>query len=129
MTSPNMPLQGALITKIKALNTAAGTKVTNLIQSTPGYPYVVVFPGFESPIDEECWDRTETTMQIDVWGDAGNQQHVKPIAAAIRDALHEQTIPIAGYTVDRMRVETVNYGYEPPLYRARISLSIETQPA
>ncbi|PWL18826.1 hypothetical protein DKP76_07110 [Falsochrobactrum shanghaiense] len=129
MGSPNLALQAALISTIRGINTAAGTRVYSYIPDNAAYPYVQVWPGFETPIDEECWDRTESTMQIDVWADQLNYIKTKDVAAAIRNALHEQNLTIAGHTVDRIRVESIVYTDDPPLYRARMSISIETQPS
>lgn len=129
MVSPNLPLQAALVSTIRALNTAAGQRVYSYIPDSPAYPYVQVWPGFETPIDEECWDRTESTMQIDVWADLGNYIKTKEISGAIRNALHEQNLAINGHVVDRVRVESIVYTDDPPLFRARMSISIETQPS
>jgi hypothetical protein len=64
-----------------------------------------------------------------VWADTTTYITTKSIAAAIRNALHEQSLTIAGHTVDRIRVESITYSNDPPLYRARMSISIETQPS
>lgn len=130
MTSPNLALQAALVARIRNLGTAAGQRVYSAIpEGSQTYPYVQVWPGFETPIDEDCWDRTESTMQVDVWADTTSYITTKSIAAAIRNALHEQSLTIAGHTVDRIRVESITYSDDPPLYRARMSISIETQPS
>jgi Protein of unknown function (DUF3168) len=129
VTSPNLALQAALVATIRGLSTAAGQRVYSVIPASPAYPYVQVWPGFETPVDEECWDRTESTMQIDVWADTAEYIKTKEIAGAIRNALHEKTMTVTGHVVDRIRVETISYSDDPPLYRARMSLSIETQPS
>lgn len=130
MTSPNLALQAALVARIRNLGTGAGQRVYSTIpEGSQTYPYVQVWPGFETPIDEDCWDRTESTMQVDVWADTTTYIKTKEIAGAIRNALHEQTLTIAGHTVDRIRVESITYSDAPPLYRARMSISVETQPS
>ncbi|MEO4000314.1 DUF3168 domain-containing protein [Mesorhizobium sp. CAU 1732] len=130
MASPNLPLQAAIVARLRGLNTAAGQRVYSTPpQGTATYPYVQVWPGFETPIDEECWDRTESTMQVDVWADTVNYLKTKEIAADIRNAVHEQPLAIVGHVADRVRVESINYTDDPPLYRARMSITIETQPS
>lgn len=129
MTSPNLAIQAALVSAIKALATVAGDRVYSVIPATAHYPYVQVWPGYETPIDEECFDRTESTMQVDVWSDTASYLKSKEIAGAIRSALHEQSLALDGHVVDRIRVETINYTENPPLYRARMSIVVETQPA
>lgn len=122
MTSPNLPLQAALVSTIRGLNTAALVRVYSSIPPSPAYPYVLVWTGFETPVDEECWDRTESTMQIDVWANASEYIKTKEVYAAIRNALHEKTLVVTGHVVDRIRVESMAYSEDLPLCRARISL-------
>ncbi|GHC61615.1 DUF3168 domain-containing protein [Limoniibacter endophyticus] len=128
MTSPSLAIQAALVAQIRALNTAADARVYSVIPQNAAYPYVMVWPGVETPIDEECFDRTETAQQIDVWADSTSYIKTKEVAAAIRAAFHEKPMTIDGHTVDRVRVETINYSDTPPTYRARINLTIDTQP-
>lgn len=128
MGSPNLALQSALVSTIRGLNTAAGQRVYSEIPQNAVYPYVQVWAGYEVPVDEECFDRTESVMQIDVWADSVTYVRTKDISAAIRNALHEQTLNIIGHTVDRVRIEGITYSDEPPYYRARISISIDSQP-
>lgn len=129
MGSPNLAIQAALVSTIRALNTAAAQRVYSEIPQNSLYPYVQVWAGYETPVDEECFDRTESTMQIDVWADPTTYIKTKEISAAIRSALHEQTLTVSGHIVDRIRVEGITYTDEPPEYRARMSISIDTQPA
>lgn len=129
MSDPSIPLQAAIVATLKALNTAAGTRVYSVVPTTFQYPYITVWPGFVTPVDEECWDRSEVTHQIDVWADTTTYIKSKEIASAIRAALHEKTLAVSGHVVDRIRVETITYSDDPPIYRARLSLTTDTQPA
>ncbi|MEJ5079799.1 tail completion protein gp17 [Ochrobactrum sp. MYb379] len=128
MASPNLAIQAGLVSVIRNMNTSAGHRVFSEIPHDAQYPYVQVWSGFETPIDEEWWDRTESTMQIDVWADSLTYAASKAVAAAIRDNLHEKTLDVVGHTVDRIRVETIVYSDDPPHYRARMSIAIDTQP-
>lgn len=128
MASPNLAIQAALVSAIRNMNTAAGQRVFSEIPDKAQHPYVQVWSGFETPIDEECWDRTESTMQIDVWADSLSYAASKSVSAAIRDNLHEKTLDVVGHTVDRIRIETIVYSDDPPHYRARMSVVIDTQP-
>jgi hypothetical protein len=128
MSDPSLPLQAALVARLKALGTAAGPRFYSVVPASYQYPYGVVWPGFATPIDEECWDRTESTVQVDIWADTPTYLKTKEIAGAIRMALHEQTLSVPGHVVDRIRVENITYTDAPPLYQARVVLSIETQP-
>jgi hypothetical protein len=129
-------IQGALIAKIKTLATEAAARVYDTVpRDTNGtvtavFPFVSLGSSDELPIDEECWDRTETTQEINIWSRAVGMPECKRISALIRAALHEQDLIVAGNTVDRMRVNTINYSRDPDgiTNRARITLQVDTQP-
>lgn len=127
---PSVAVHDALIKAIRDLGTDLGQRVFGQIQATrPAYPYATVWPGISTPIDEECFDRTEQSNQIDIWGDTVTYIKVKEIAGQIRMLLHEKSIPIEGHVLDRMRIESITYSDTPPVYRAMITVSTETQPA
>ncbi len=128
--SPALSIQGFLVSKIKEINTEAGSRVYDIIPASPTFPYVRVGEDDETPIDEDCWDRTQTVSQINVWSRAVGFPECKRIAHAIRKALHENEFNISGQTLDRMRVLTVGYSRDPDgiTNRARIVLETDTQP-
>lgn len=132
MSDPSLAIHDALIVALRALGTAAGERFFGQMQlGRVAYPYGMVWPGAGVPIDESCFDRTETTMQIDIWTDTETYFLAKTIAGQIRTALHEQdgALSVAGHVVDRIRVASITYFSPSPNYRAMISLVIETQPA
>ena len=131
MTSPNLAIQAALVSAFRHLDTAAEDRIYSKIPDEASYPYVQVWEGYEVPVDEDCSDRTESTLQVDIWADAQTYIKAKETAKAIRDFLHENdaALTVAGHVVDRVRVETINYTAGPPHYRARLSVVVETQPA
>lgn len=135
MPDPALALQAAIVTAIKGLGTLIGKRVYDDVPAdqngliTATYPYGTVGPGFQTPIDEECWDRSEFSHQIDIWSDGVGFPEVKQIAGQIRMALHERDIPLAGHVIDRMRVENITYSRTGSINRARITLVTETQPS
>jgi len=132
-----LALQGALVATIKALGTAAGTRVYDTVpRSTNGdvtatFPFVSLGESDEIPVDEDCWDRTETTHQITSWSRAVCFPECKAISYPNPQALHEQNIAVSGQTLDRMRINTINYSRDPDgiTSRARLVLQTDTQPA
>lgn len=134
MSSPSLALQAALIAIFRGMGTAAGERFYSTIPSgaaRPAYPYGQVWDGYETPVDEDCFDRTESTLQVDIWADPLTYLKTKEIAKDIRDLLHErpQALTVSGHVVDRVRIETMNFDDMPPLSRARLSIVIDTQPA
>lgn len=135
MTDPALELQVAIVAALKDLNTAAGNSVYDMPPIdqngtiTASYPYITIGSGNLVPIDEECFDRSEFSHQIDVWSDSQGYVEVKTIAGQIRMRLHEQDLTIIGHTVDRMRVDNIAFSRDGGVIsRARITLITETQP-
>lgn len=135
MTDPALELQVAIVAALKDLNTAAGNGVYDMPPVdqngtvTASYPYITIGSGNLVPIDEECFDRSEFSHQIDVWSDSQGYVEVKTIAGQIRMRLHEQDLTIIGHTVDRMRVDNIAFSRDGGVIsRARITLITETQP-
>lgn len=139
MSDPALAIQTALVGRLTVLATEAGERVYDDVpaeaqretETGAAWPYISLGSGQMVPVDEECFDRSSTSIDVNVWSrDIGFPQ-AKRIAGAIRAALHEQELVIAGHVLDRMRVENINYSRDPDglTRRARIELLIETQPA
>lgn len=139
MSDPSLALQIALVARLTALATDAGERIYDDVppeadrvsDTGAAYPYVTVGAGQLVPIDEECFDRSSSYFQIDVWTRTVGFPQAKQIAGAIRSALHEQSWAVTGHVVDRMRVENIDYSRDPNglTRRARLVLLVETQPA
>lgn len=137
MSDPSLAIQGALVTLLKTLNTTAGTRVYDHVPRgsngaiTAQFPCIALGGGSSDPVDEECHDRTETTITIDFWSRAVGFPEAKTAATTIRAALHEQPLAVTGHTVDRMRVDRIDYIRDPDgvTSRARLTLTIETTAA
>ncbi|TKT78422.1 DUF3168 domain-containing protein [Aquamicrobium sp. LC103] len=139
MSDPSYAIQVALVARLTALATEAGERIYDdvppeadrIVDTGAAYPYVTVGAGQLVPIDEECFDRSSTYFQIDVWTQTVGFPEAKQIAGAIRIALHERGLTIEGHVLDRMRVESIDYSRDPNglTRRARLVLLVETQPA
>lgn len=137
MANHSIGLQAALVAVIKAFATEAGNRVYDSVpRNTNGdvtatFPFISLGESDEIPVDEDCWDRTETTHLINVWSRAVGFPECKRIAAILREGLHEQNITVTGNTLDRMRVTSINYSRDPDgiTSRARMVLQTDTQPA
>lgn len=139
MSDPSFALQVALVARLTDLATAAGERIYDdvppeadrMSDTGAAYPYVTIGAGQLVPVDEECWDRSSTYFQIDVWTRTIGFPEAKEIAGTIRSALHEQDLVVPGHVVDRMRVESIDYSRDPNglTRRARLVLLVDTQPA
>ena len=131
MSEPSLAAQGALVARMKALDTEAGTRVFDRVEPAAAKPYITIGPGQTVPMDETCWDASEVFVQVDVWSDAVGFPQVKRIAGAIRLALHDQDLSIPGHICDRVEVRSIDFSRDPDglTSRARIDFLITTQPA
>lgn len=131
MSDPSLAVQSALVARLKALATAAGSRVYDRVEKGRDFPYITVGPGQTVPMDETCWDASEVYVQIDVWSRAVGFPEAKGIAGAIRVALHDQALTIPGHICDRVEVRSIDFSRDPDglTNRARIDLLITTQPA
>lgn len=131
MSDPSLAVQGALVARLKALATAAGSRVFDRVEKDRDFPYITVGPGQTVPMDETCWDASEVFAQVDVWSRAVGFPEAKVIAGAIRIALHDQALTIPGHICDRVEVRSIDFSRDPDglTNRARIDLLITTQPA
>jgi hypothetical protein len=139
MSDPSYALQVALAGRLTNLATTAGERIYDdvppeadrISDTGAAYPYVTIGAGQLVPVDEECWDRSSTYFQIDVWTRTVGFPEAKQIAGAIRSALHEQDLVVPGHEVDRMRIESIDYSRDPNglTRRARLVLLVDTQPA
>lgn len=129
-TDPALALQGALVAAIKAIPTAAGANVYDAVPSSNPYPRVTVGIGQHLPLIAECYDATESTLQIDAWSRAVGYPEVKGIADKIRDRLHLGSLSPAGHTVELMAVEMIQYTRDPDglTSRAMMLLRVQSQP-
>ncbi len=139
MSDPALPIQIALVARLAELPSESEERVYDdvpeeaqrIAETGKAWPYTSLGAGQIVPVDEECFDRSSTYIDVNIWSrDIGFPQ-VKRIAGVYRAALHEQELVIAGHVLDRMRVEGINYLRDPDgvTRRAQLQLLIETQPA
>ena len=136
MSDPSLALQAAFVAACKALNTAAGTRVYDIVPRadeavTATFPFIAFGSPDATPIDEDCEDRTDTTIILDVWSRAVGFPESKTIGAALRARFHEGALTVASHEIDRMRVDRTDNIRDPDgkTSRVRLTINVETTPA
>lgn len=130
MSDPALAIQAALVAQLKTIATEAGARVYDTVPATYQLPYITLGPADTAPTDEDCFDATESFVQVDVWSDAVGFPQVKRIAGILRAALHDRPLAITGHVCDRCQVRTIVFSRDDgTISRARIELQIDTQPA
>lgn len=130
-TDPSLAIQGALVAAIKAIPTLAGNNVFDAVPTSNPFPRVTLGPGQSLPVLADCYDGTETTLQIDAWSRATGYPEVKQIADQIRGRLHGGDLAISGHTCELMYVELSDYSRDPDglTSRARLVVRLQSQPS
>lgn len=97
MTSPSLELQGAIVTRLKAVAAVTlliGTRIYDQVPNGAAFPYVSFGPTDELTEDATCIDGFDISLQIDCWSRAVGFPEVKAVSDAVRAALHEYDLPL-----------------------------------
>lgn len=129
--NPSLPIQGALVAAIKAIPTLAGNNVFDMVPTSNPFPRVTIGPSQSLPVMADCYDGTETTVQLDCWSRAVGFPEVKQIADQIRGRLHDGDLAITGHKLELMVVELIDESRDPDgiTSRARLQLRLQSQPS
>lgn len=131
MSDPALALQGAIVAALKALGTAAGANVFDVVPTSNPFPRITVGGGQTVPIEADCYDGSESFIQIDVWSREVGYPQAKQIASAVRSRLHNGDLMLSGHTLELLKVESTTYERDSDglTSRARIQVRAQTQPA
>jgi hypothetical protein len=130
MSDPSLALQGAIVAALKAIGSPAGANVFDRVPDSNPFPRITVGGGQSVPVDEDCYEGTESTIQIDAWSREVGYPQVKQIASAVRGRLHNGDLTLTGHTLELMKIESITYERDSDglTSRARIQLRALTQP-
>jgi hypothetical protein len=101
MATNAVPLTvSAVVTKLRAasgVSALVGTRVHKALPRSPVYPCVSVFVPTDLSWDTKDADGVEITLQVDCWTrDDRDQDSVRALQKAVRDALHDQSLTLTG---------------------------------
>lgn len=138
MSDPAYALQVALVAALKGA-TDAGDAVYDEVPSEARqieiaghlYPQITFGPGQTIPSPADCYDGSESFIQIDVWSRRSGYPEVKRIASDVRSLLMDDdlSLPLDGHRLELMEVQDTAYSRDPDgkTSRARITLRALTQ--
>jgi len=112
-TDPAAALQMAIVPALKALHTACGDRVYDAVPASKAFPYASIGPSDGVPVSADCYDGTETSLQIDVWSRKTGSLECKAIAGAFRERLHQGDLTLAGHTLEILEVASVSFQRDP----------------
>lgn len=116
MSDPSLPLQAAIVAKLKAaaaVTDVVGQRVYDNVPKAAQFPYVSLGEGQVLPDKADCIDGVEIIVQVDGWSRELGFPEVKALGAAIVLALDDQSMTIDGYTVVLFQIENIHYLRDP----------------
>jgi hypothetical protein len=100
MANPELEIQGAIVTRLKAdsaVTALVNGRVYDSVPSGATFPYITIGPVDSVDDDADCITGLLVAQQIDVWSRAVGYPQAKQIVDAVRAALHgqETALPLA----------------------------------
>ncbi len=110
MALMSLPLQGAIMTALKADAGVAALVATRVLDdvpsdpdSPPPFPYIVYGAASSVEAGASDFDAQAETVTLHGWSQYDGQKQAKQILAAIYAVLHDASLPITGGTLVNLR--------------------------
>lgn len=130
MSDPALALQKAIYEALRG-ETGAGYNVFDTVPSTNPFPRIVIGPAQTIGAFADCYDGSESFLQIDVYSiKVGSLPEVKAIASEVRDILHDAELTLEGHILELIAFESTVYSKEADnrTGRARMTIRAESHP-
>lgn len=127
---PSLALQKAIIAALRGATDAAGN-VFDTVPEGDAFPRVTVGDGQSIADLADCYDGTETNLQIDVWSRAVGWPEAKRIASAVRETLHDADLTLDGHHLELLQFEGAQFLRDPDGITRHVAMTFRalTQPA
>lgn len=96
MSDPSLALQKAVVAALRA---AVGAAVYDQVPPSSVFPRITVGEGQVLGDYADCYLGSDTSFDVHVWSRAVGFPEAKALASQVRDALHDQMLPLDGHTV------------------------------
>lgn len=129
---PALGLQAAIVAALKTASPAiAGGRVYDSVPPSATFPYIVVGTGQSLPNRADCYDGTESFIDIDVWSRAVGFPEAKGIADRIRAVLDDAALSVTGHTLELLSFQGSQFIRDPDGLTNRVNMSLRalSQPA
>lgn len=116
MTSATLELQGAIVTRLKAVAAVTaliGQRVYDAVPASPTFPYVSFGPSDEIKDDAECIRANEVTMQLDGWSRAVGFPEVRRVVAEVVEALDGEELALTDNALLLLEHRTTRFFRDP----------------
>ncbi|MCX5478452.1 DUF3168 domain-containing protein [Kaistia geumhonensis] len=92
--SPSLALQKAIVDALSRGVPEVGGRVFDVVPPSAAFPYVTIGEGQDLADTADCYDGTESFLDIHVWSRAVGFPEAKRIAGKVRHALHDADLPL-----------------------------------
>lgn len=96
MSDPSLALQGAINTRLRNQVAAVSGRIYDHVPAKAVFPFIEIGEFQAIANGAQCHDGMEVFATLHVWSRALGQVEVKTIAGAVRGALHEADLSLAG---------------------------------
>ncbi len=135
-TDPALALQGAITARLKAAATEAGTRIYDTVPRdnngniTAPFPYISLGEAIVTYNGADCYDGSDTALDVHVWSRAVGFPECKRIADAVRTDLNNAEFALDGHTLESLEIERTQYLRDPDgiTRHAVLSFRALTQP-
>lgn len=124
MPDPAYALQNAIHDALKG-QTSAGNAVYDSVPPTGTFPRITLGLGQTVGDFADCYDGSESFIQIDVWSQKkAGLPEVKTIASQVREILHDADLTLTGHQLVLIEFQDTVYSRDPDgqTSRARMTL-------
>jgi putative lipase involved disintegration of autophagic bodies len=130
MRDPSLALQKALVGALTG-QTAAGANVFDSVPSTDPFPRITVGEGTALGDYADCYDGSETILDVHVWSRQVGFPQAKTIAGQVRDILHDANLILDGHTLGLIEYQGSQNLRDPDGLTSHIAMTFRalTQPS
>lgn len=100
MSDPSAALQKAIVARLKAAATTVGSRIYDIVPPGATFPYISVGEGQSVGRYADCYDASETFLDLHIWSREPNFGEAKTILAQVRLSLHDAPLTLDGHTLE-----------------------------
>jgi hypothetical protein len=100
MSDPSGALQKAIVTALKAAATGVGSRIYDRVPENAAFPYVTIGDAQSIGAFADCYDGTESFIDVHIWSRATNFGEAKTVLSQVRSALHDEELSLDGHILE-----------------------------
>ncbi len=129
---PSLALQKAIRDAVKGESPAlASGRIYDRPPAVATFPYITIGEGQSISNIADCYDGTESFLDVHVWSREVGFPEAKQIADGLRDLLRQDSLTVTGHTLELFEFQSSRFLRDPDGLTNHIAMSFRalTQPA